>query len=67
MDEQDEELSAKLQAYWDFAQTDDRVSGFLPWHWADLPSSFRPTSMTLGGSSFPRTMEAWAQIRKQLV
>jgi hypothetical protein len=64
MAEQDKEaLAAKLEAYWSWAEDDDAVAGFIPWHWPDLSDAFKPTSMVLGAEAFPtlraKVAELW--------
>lgn len=64
--ETDALLVQKLAAYWALYAAHDKVGGLMAWHWNSLESSFSPSSMTLGGALYPRTMELWAQIRTSL-
>lgn len=63
---EDDALVEKLDAFWEYAQAERRVTGLLPWHWGDLGARFQPSSMALGGADFPKTMAKIAQIRKSL-
>ena len=63
MAENDASLVAKLSAYWAWADAEPRITGFIPWHWANLGLAFvanpaNPPKFQLGGDSFPETL-AW--------
>ena len=60
---EDDQLHEKLNAYWEFAKNDTRITGLIPWHWGDLGTRFRPARMALGGEDFPKTMSKMAEIR----
>lgn len=66
MAESDALLIQKLAAYWALYAAHDKVTGIMAWHWNDLGAAFSPASETLGGSSFPRTLALWAEIRNTL-
>jgi hypothetical protein len=53
-------LLQKLAEYWALYAAHENVGGMMAWHWNDLESAFSPTSMTLGGCAYPRTLELWA-------
>lgn len=57
-------LLEKLDGYWDWARSDTRVAGFVPWHYSSrghdqAPGS--PCDMMLGATNFTRAM---ARLRK---
>ena len=63
MAENDESLVAKLSAYWAWADGEPRITGIIPWHWANLGLGFvedpaNPPKFQLGGDSFPEAL-AW--------
>jgi hypothetical protein len=60
---QDAMLVAKLAGWLDWARTEPLVVGMMPWHWQNCPTGAAPGIMLLGVSSFPRTMQAFAQLR----
>ena len=53
----DSVLLEKLQGYWSWAQEESKITGFIPWHWTDLESSFQPSSDTLGANEYPKTLQ----------
>ena len=63
MAENDASLVEKLAAYWAWADAEPRITGIIPWHWANLGLGFvanpaNPPKFQLGGDSFPKAL-AW--------
>ena len=56
MAENDESLVEKLSAYWEWADQEPKITGMIPWHWANLGANFEPAGLQLGGDSFPETL-----------
>ena len=59
----DRSLVDKLSAYWMWADTEPRITGLIPWHWANLGAGYvanpaNPPKFQLGADSFPETL-AW--------
>ena len=52
----DIKLEEKLQAHLEWAHTDERIAGVFFWHWSTLPQNFHPSTMTEGGSQYPKTL-----------
>jgi hypothetical protein len=57
----DNQLAAKLSAYWEFAKREPRVTGMIGWHWSTLYPTFVKT-MRVGGTEYPRTKRMVAAI-----
>lgn len=62
-------LVAKLDAYWQWAQADERVLGFCAWHWADRGEVGKPdpTAIKRGASSFPKVVRAIQRLVTRMV
>jgi hypothetical protein len=67
---QSENLVEKLEAYWEWAQADERVAGFAPWHFsyrATDQSRESPCDMQLGVSNFSDALAAAQSIGRAIV
>ena len=54
----DDDLVTKLTDYWAWADTEPRITGFIPWHWQDYPISISVPGMRWGAQAYPKTL-AW--------
>lgn len=46
--------------YWDWAVTDERIAGLVPWEWSDGAGD-------LGAANLPQTRAAWEEIGRKIV
>ena len=58
----DDALVTKLADYWDWADTEPRITGIIPWHWQDYQASISVPTTRWGGSAFPKTL-AWIEAK----
>ena len=70
---EEDELLAKLDAYWAWMQEEDRIVGMAPWHWINQMSGkwakgSPPYLDTWGRGvlSFPRLIDRLKQIGKEI-
>ena len=53
-------LPGKLQAYWEWAQTEPAIQGINPWHWADR-ISMPPNGFARGAVSCGPQVRQWME------
>lgn len=77
LEDQEHVLVEKLNAYWEWANSESRIVGLNVWHWIDTPpvATQRPrqrarsnpaTEYNVGTESLPRVITRLAEIRAQL-
>jgi hypothetical protein len=67
---QSDNVVAKLQGLFEWAKTEPRVGGFVPWHWANRTGnggSFAHCDMNLGAEAMPAVVAKLAEIGRFII